>query len=130
MRVLGCALIVALTACFSPDEKDGVVRCGVAPDVCPPGFGCGGDGFCRRDQTATPAACSDGVDNDCDGKIDWPDDPGCAGPEDDDEHGSAECDDGIDNDGDGRSDYHDPRLIMVCGPGDSKCHNPSENRER
>jgi len=63
-------------------------------------------------------ACSDGIDNDCDGLTDWPDDPGCSGPDDDDEHGDLECDDGIDNDHDGHADFHvGPR----CGPGDKDC---------
>ena len=33
--------------------------------------------------------CSDGIDNDGDGLIDWPEDPGCSGPDDNDE--SNEC---------------------------------------
>jgi hypothetical protein len=64
--------------------------------------------------------CSDGVDNDGDGKIDWqplPDtgDPGCSTPLDDDESDdptpppppppAPQCSDGIDNDGDGLIDF-------------------------
>lgn len=63
-------------------------------------------------------ACSDGIDNDCDGLTDWPDDPGCSGPDDDDEHGTLECDDGIDNDHDGKADFH---IGTRCGPGDDNC---------
>src|SRR5262249_49387116 len=50
-----------------------------------------------------PPRCSDGIDDDGDGKIDWPDDPGCAnalGAGED-----PECDDGIDDDGDGAIDW-------------------------
>jgi hypothetical protein len=36
-------------------------------------------------------ACQDGEDNDADGLLDFPDDPGCASPEDDDEANPPEC---------------------------------------
>ena len=52
--------------------------------------------------------CSDERDNDGDGKIDFPNDPGCDSPQDDNEtDGSDEpdCSDGEDNDGDGYTDY-------------------------
>jgi len=57
--------------------------------------------------------CADGIDNDGDGKVDYPADPGCkdAGPF------SVEapaCSDGIDNDGDGKIDY----------PADPDCEAP------
>lgn len=52
--------------------------------------------------------CNDKKDNDCDGLIDYPDDPFCDSPEDDQEIGYTECDDCIDNDGDGLMDFHDP----------------------
>ena len=56
--------------------------------------------------------CEDGLDEDNDGKNDYPDDPGCSSPTDDDESdtcpgvnaGCPECADGIDNDGDGAVD--------------------------
>jgi cysteine-rich repeat protein len=55
---------------------------------------------------AVPAACSDGIDNDNDGLIDYPADPGCTSPDDATENaGVAECQDGIDNDGDGKKDF-------------------------
>ena len=52
--------------------------------------------------------CSDELDNDGDGKIDFPNDPGCDSPQDDNETDGSEepeCSDGKDNDGDGRIDY-------------------------
>jgi Tol biopolymer transport system component len=63
-----------------------------------------------------PAACADGIDNDDDGKIDHPADPGCAGPGDGSETdqappppgGTPQCRDGVDNDGDGKIDGQDP----------------------
>lgn len=68
--------------------------------------------------------CSDGVDNDDDGLIDHPDDPGCESPDDDseDSDGGAtapECSDGIDNDGDGDVDH----------PADSDCDSPADDSE-
>lgn len=56
-------------------------------------------------------ACSDGLDNDRDGVVDFPDDPGCDAPEDDDETDPPpipECADGLDNDEDERFDLADP----------------------
>ena len=55
---------------------------------------------------ATPGGakqCSDGKDNDGDGKIDWPQDNGCYSPEDPTE--DTVCSDGIDNDSDGTIDF-------------------------
>ena len=55
------------------------------------------------------AACSDGKDNDGDGKIDYPADPGCTSAADTDETDVPQCSDGLDNDGDGLIDYpNDP----------------------
>lgn len=61
----------------------------------------------------TPPQCSDERDNDGDGLIDFPKDPGCASPQDDDESDSGptppECSDGVNNDGaeDAWVDYPD-----------------------
>ncbi len=67
--------------------------------------------------------CSDGIDNDGDGKIDWQPpvvgdgDQGCSTPTDDDESDDpsnggggdeSACEDGQDNDGDGKVDMEDP----------------------
>jgi hypothetical protein len=147
----GLALVL-LASCFKPDVRDGAVACG--PDgSCPPGLACSADDrMCyfdpppgRSDASrpidasvadassfdASPDAslpeCSDGVDNDCDGEIDG-DDPGCAGPDDRDEHGTAECDDGFDNDFDGDTDYK--VLGPGCDqPGDDNCNNPEDDNE-
>ncbi|MEO7095714.1 MAG: hypothetical protein ABI175_20820, partial [Polyangiales bacterium] len=69
--------------------------------------------------------CKDGVDDDADGKNDYPTDPGCATPDDNDETDScpgagpncAECGDGIDNDGDTKIDY--PMDVTCLAAGDS-----------
>ncbi|MFZ5468288.1 MAG: MYXO-CTERM sorting domain-containing protein [Myxococcota bacterium] len=55
------------------------------------------------------AACSDGNDNDGDGKTDFPADPGCLSANDIDETDVPQCSDGADNDGDTQVDYpNDP----------------------
>ena len=139
--------MVALCAtCFGPVESDGTLRCRAQDDGCPDGFTCRPDGFCgrmagsavdaapnvdgprsdgpRSDGGKLPA-CSNGIDDDCDGKIDM-EDPGCSSPMDDDEHGTKKCDDGIDNDGDGYIDFKVPG----CGPpGDPQCTKPDDDNE-
>jgi hypothetical protein len=75
----------------------------------------------------TPA-CSDGDDNDTDGKIDFPADPGCTDANDTDEtdpdnggggNNDPECSDGDDNDSDGQIDF----------PADSSCSNADDDSE-
>lgn len=62
--------------------------------------------------------CSDGIDNDGDGKVDYPADPGCVVPQQDDEVDDCpsgpncpQCSNGVDDDGNGLTDY----------PNDSGC---------
>ena len=62
--------------------------------------------------------CSDGIDNDGDGAIDFPADPGCSSATDGDET-DVECSDGIDNDGDGDIDW----------PEDFECSSPNDETE-
>lgn len=62
--------------------------------------------------------CDDGVDNDRDGWVDYPDDPGCRGATSNLE--APQCDDGIDNDGDGDVDY----------PADADCRAAWDRTER
>jgi uncharacterized repeat protein (TIGR01451 family) len=52
-------------------------------------------------------ACSDGLDNDLDGLVDFPSDLGCTDPNDVDEGETPACADGIDNDLDGAIDFPD-----------------------
>ena len=87
-------------------------------DDCAPGL------FCQNPMgsgatTCVPPRCSDGVDNDGDGAIDWPLEPGCATLEANDElddcpsgPGCASCSNGIDDDGDGLVDYG---MDIGCG---------------
>lgn len=51
------------------------------------------------------SACSDSSDNDGDGKVDFPDDPGCSSTSDTDETDPPACSDGSDNDTDGKIDF-------------------------
>ena len=66
--------------------------------------------------------CSDGIDNDGDGKIDFPNDPECKSADDDSE--APECSNGKDDDGDGKIDradpgcYHNGRLTGNYDPND------------
>lgn len=66
---------------------------------------CGGNPGNNDDEPGTP--CSDGIDNDADGQVDFPADLGCISPADDTEDSptSPQCSDGRDNDGDGKTDY-------------------------
>jgi len=66
------------------------------------------DGRVHQIRSDVPS-CRDGVDNDADGLIDYPQDPGCADP--DAETEVPLCDDGFDNDLDGQIDTNDPE----CG---------------
>lgn len=63
--------------------------------------------------------CADGLDNDNDGLIDYPEDPGCSSADDDSEIDPPQCSDGRDNDGDGETDY----------PQDNGCESASDPDE-
>jgi hypothetical protein len=68
-----------------------------------------------------PAACKDTIDNDGDGLIDWPNDPGCTSKNDQSELGTNECDDGVDNDGDDYIDTSDSGCVSAYGTDESNC---------
>ena len=93
--------------------------------VCNTGFACKGAVGAR---TCARAACNDGLDNDADGIADYPNDPGCASVNDDDESdtcpGGADCpvcSDGIDNDGDGMIDYPDDQACSAASGTSEAC---------
>ena len=75
--------------------------------------------------------CRDGIDNDGDVFIDYPADPGCENPDDDNETDiitPPECSDLIDNDGDGFIDYPaDPGCINAADDNESDTPNVCEN---
>ena len=62
-----------------------------------------------RGQMTALAYCADGFDNDLDGLVDFPDDPGCSSAASHREN--TACNDGIDNDGDGLVDLDDPACL-------------------
>jgi large repetitive protein len=98
------------------------------PDDCGPGLVCriplGG-----TQKVCSKHVCSDGVDDDMppDGKLDYPDDPGCTSPDDDDETdtcpgaGCPECADGMDNDSDGHIDYPDDTTCTSASSASESC---------
>jgi len=68
--------------------------------------------------------CNDGADNNSNGLVDYPADPGCGSLDDPKEDTLlivrvAQCDDGLDNDGDGKIDY----------PDDQGCSSPIDDAE-
>lgn len=73
-------------------------------------------------------ACSNGMDDDCDGLIDFAGgDPGCRSATDTAEtEPGLICDDGLDNDADGLIDH----ALAECGDGDPDCSSPSDNSEQ
>jgi len=118
-------------------EVQGLLGAGAACDPSDETLVCGTGMICVE---PTPGAgtvcvlaqCSDGIDNDGDGIIDFPYEPGCESPLDHDETdtcpgvGCPECADGVDNDGDGLTDWPadpgcsgagDPSELDECGTG-------------
>jgi len=73
------------------------------------------------------AICGDQADNDGDGLVDFPADPGCAAADDANETDPAQCSDGKDNDSDGLVDF--PADKGCTGPDDTDeadpCRNPA-----
>jgi hypothetical protein len=65
-------------------------------------------------------ACSDGVDNDGDGRTDFPDDSNCSSRSDPSEKNAA-CSDGRDNDRDGKTDFpEDPECASGTDPAEKQ----------
>lgn len=64
-----------------------------------------------------PVQCANGIDDDGDGAVDFPDDTGCLSADDPDEReATVACDDGLDNDGDGAIDFPaDPGCVVPAG---------------
>ncbi|NOS68053.1 MAG: hypothetical protein HOO67_06890 [Candidatus Peribacteraceae bacterium] len=74
----------------------------------------------QKSCNGTASQCSDGVDNDGDGAVDFPNDFSCSSATDTDEtNPKAQCQDGVDNDGDGLSDFSQ----------DSGCASKQDNDE-
>jgi len=75
------------------------------------------------DRSPCVTECNDGIDNDGDGKIDFPADTGCSSAADLSER--PQCSDGIDNDGDGKIDFPaDPGCVDASSDSeDPACNN-------
>ncbi len=73
------------------------------------------------------ATCQDGLDNDGDGRTDYPSDLGCSSAQDADEADLPACSDLRDNDGDGRKDYlGDPGCSSLLDNDESDPPPPTE----
>src|SRR5690606_24412997 len=90
-------------SCESALAQSGALTCGA-------GYACKGT---QGSRTCQRTECGDGADNNGDGKIDFPDDPGCESRDDDSEETVCPgpmcpaCSNGIDDDMDGLIDYPD-----------------------
>ena len=94
---------------------------------------CGPGLVCRTPLDGTSDVCSkpvcdDGMDDDADGKADYPSDPGCSTPEDTDETDDCpdgpncpECSDGDDNDDDTKIDYPNDPTCQAAGDASESC---------
>jgi len=79
----------------------------------------------------TLPACSDGIDDDGDGFVDFPADPGCESAASMTE--SPACQDGVDDDGDGGIDYDggvSANHGVALGPPDPQCATPYRTTEK
>ncbi|HEY5951642.1 MAG TPA: hypothetical protein VIV40_39380, partial [Kofleriaceae bacterium] len=108
--------IKANESCESPLAQSGALTCAS-------GYTCLGT---MGSRTCRPAECNDGIDNNTDGKTDFPADPGCATPSDASENTVCPgascpiCADGLDNDSDGLTDYPtDPSCFSASGTNES-----------
>jgi large repetitive protein len=97
--------------------------------TCTAGFGCNGPAGMR---TCTPVQCNDTMDNNGDGKIDFPNDPGCSSNTDNTETTVCPgpdcplCSDGIDNDSDGRTDYPMDTSCSAAGSSSEVCNGETD----
>jgi cysteine-rich repeat protein len=90
--------------------------CGVAM-----GWSCDG-----ANPTVCLPVCSDNIDNDGDGLVDFPNDPGCRDSSSKNE--KPQCQDGRDNDGDGAIDFDGGAAAnggVALGAPDTQCNLPS-----
>ncbi len=86
---------------------------------------------CNGNPSPNPPQCSDAIDNDGDGFIDHPADPGCSSPNDDSENNNPvpQCSDGVDNDVDNAIDTQDPGCHTDGNAGNPNSYNPQDNDE-
>jgi len=167
-RIDGSGLTIQNKLDIQESANNGIIEVTVAPNNISAKYLSGkGNAYACLDQSGklfrsqAPCViveCNDAVDNDGDGKVDFPADPGCTDPLDSSEVNSAllaECSDGVDNDGDSLVDYpadpgcdninddfeQEPIIPQCSGgldndhdgkidyPADSGCINPEDNDE-
>jgi hypothetical protein len=107
--------IQAGASCEGPLFAAGVLTCAT-------GYACAGT---PGSQTCQPSKCLDGLDNDLDGKIDFPNDPGCSDAGDNDEANPATppvCANGMDEDNDTTIDWPaDFGCVAASGTSEAFC---------
>jgi large repetitive protein len=97
--------------------------------VCEEGYSCTGAAGAK---ICTPASCNDTIDNDGDGKIDFPNEPGCTSKSDNSEQdtcpgaGCPVCSDGLDNDGDSFTDYPNDTTCKSASGDDELCNSTED----
>lgn len=105
--------------------------CGYDDGTVDPGAGGAHDAPGVRRDAGAAGACSNSIDDDCDGLIDGAD-PGCMSAADTDERGAgAACDDGLDNDNDNDNDGQRDYVMTGCGStvADSGCSSATDPSE-
>lgn len=125
--------------CASPDDDtEAAARCADGSDNdndlavdYPADPGCNSTEDTTEGDPATPRACSNGIDDDSDGTVDWSlgaGDPGCAAASDDSERDpdGPQCDNGIDDDMDDALDGTD---CCSKSSGDLDCASPADDSE-
>jgi hypothetical protein len=105
-------------------DVTGIIPAGGVCDPAEGNFVCSSGHVCAAG-VCTAAACNNGVDDDADGRGDYPLDPGCASPGDEDESDDCvmgplcpACGNGVDDDGDGVIDH--PADIGCSAAGDDE----------
>ena len=93
---------------------------------------------CELEPTAPSAdagavyTCSNGIDDDFDGRTHYPDDPGCESdldPGELDPKNPRECSNGVDDDGDGKVDFDVNGNGAIDGNDDPGCNGASDDDE-
>ena len=128
-RLRLCLLAIPLVIACGGKSGTKMPDAGPTQQPCTTQADCGAGLICRdplggTNLVCSKPECSDGVDNDGDGKIDYPDDPGCIAPQQDNEtddcpSGPAcpQCSNGKDDDGNGLTDYpNDPGCTSAADP--------------
>lgn len=121
-QVASSRLVYTATTPFGEDSGTTFVNMNTYPD---PVANSSSNQFREGFSSPNPVLpqCSNGLDDDGDGQVDYPADPGCSSPTDTSESPDPapqfQCSNGLDDDGDGRIDY----------PADPGCTSPTDDSE-